>query len=147
MRADVKWAVPTEFVCNGQCPPYLGSLAMNKCRRRIFFVDRKVQGELLARTAIYWMFWLFSVSLMLVCWNAFMGPKTKFIDLMADLADRYGPALLASLILLPIVMMDVLRMSNRFVGPVSRLRAGLKDLALGKQVKPLNFRDDDYWRE
>ena len=39
--------------------------------------------------------------------------------------------------LLPIVMMDVLRLSNRFVGPVKRLREGLKDLAQGKQVKPL----------
>ena len=120
---------------------------MNKCRREIFFIDRKVQGALLARTAIYWMFWLFSVSLMLICWNAFTGPKTRFIELVADLADRYGPALLASLVLLPIVMMDVLRLSNRFVGPVMRLRMGLNDLAEGKPVKPLNFRDDDYWRD
>ena len=120
---------------------------MNKCRRTIFYIDRKVQGSLLARTAIYWMFTLFSMSLMLICWNAFTGPKVRFIDLVADLFDRYGPALLASLVLLPIVLMDVLRLSNRFVGPVSRLRAGLKDLAQGKLVKPLNFRDDDYWRD
>jgi hypothetical protein len=120
---------------------------VNNCRRGIFYIDRTVQGALLARTAIYWMFWLFSVSLMLICWSAFTGPKTRFVELVAELFDRYGPALLASLLLLPIVMMDVLRLSNRFVGPVSRLRAGLKDLAQGKLVRPLNFRDDDYWRE
>jgi hypothetical protein len=54
---------------------------------------------------------------------------------------------LASVLVLPIVMMDVLRLSNRFVGPVTRLRAGMKDLAAGRPVKPLNFRNDDYWRE
>ena len=120
---------------------------MIKCRRTVIFIDRKVQGALLARTAIYWMFSLFSVTLMLICWTAFKGPNALVFDLASDVFDRYGPALIASFVLLPIVMMDVLRMSNRFVGPVSRLREALNDLASGKQVRPLNFRDDDYWRD
>src|SRR5262245_20696527 len=115
---------------------------MNNCRRTIFFIDSKVQGALLARTAIYWMFCLFSVCLMLICWNAYTGPKTRFLNLVVDLFDRYGPGLIASLVVLPVVLMDALRVSNRFVGPISRLRSALKDLATGKQVKPLNFRDD-----
>jgi len=38
-------------------------------------------------------------------------------------------------------------MSNKFVGPVMRLRNGLRDLAEGRPAQPLNFRDDDFWRE
>ena len=39
------------------------------------------------------------------------------------------------------------RMSNRFVGPVLRLRKGLREVAEGRPAQPLNFRDDDFWRE
>jgi len=120
---------------------------MNRCRRTIFFVDSRVQGALLARTTIYWMFCLFSVSLMLICWSAFTGPSKLFVELVVDLFNRYGPGLVASLVVLPIALMDVLRLSNRFVGPVGRLRKGLKDLASGNRTEPLQFRDDDFWRE
>ena len=120
---------------------------MNRCRRSIFFIDSKVQGALMARTAVYWIFCLFAVSLMLICWNAYTGPSRRFVDLVTDLFNRCGLSLAASLILLPIVMMDVVRLSNRFVGPVARMRSALKELAAGKTVVPLHFRDDDYWRE
>jgi hypothetical protein len=120
---------------------------MNNCRRSIFFIDREVQTALMLRVVVYWMFCLLSISLMLICWSAYKGPPQRFLDLVADLYYRYGPALSASLMLLPIVLMDVLRMSNRFVGPVLRLRRGLRDVAEGRPAQPLNFRDDDFWRD
>jgi hypothetical protein len=123
-------------------------LAMNQQHRRsIFLIDREVQGALMLRIMLYWLFCLLSISLMLICWSAYNGPSQRFVDLVTDLYYRYGPALSASLILLPIVMMDVLRMSNKFVGPVMRLRKGLRDVAEGRPAQPLNFRDDDFWRE
>lgn len=120
---------------------------MNRKRRSFFFVDREVQGALMLRAAIYWLFCLISISLMLICWSAYAGPPRRFIDLATDLYFRYGPAMAASLVLLPIVLMDIVRMSNRFVGPVVRLRGALRELADGRPAQPLNFRDDDFWRE
>jgi hypothetical protein len=120
---------------------------MNNCRRTIFLVDRQVQGSLIARTIAYWFFFQFSVVLMLICWECYAAPARGFITLATDLVHRYGPALLASFILLPIVMMDVVRLSNRFVGPVVRLKGALRALAAGENVRPLLFRDNDYWRE
>jgi hypothetical protein len=84
---------------------------------------------------------------MLICWSAYNGPPRRFVDLATELFYRYGPALVASLVLLPVVLMDVLRVSNRFVGPIMRLRTALSTLASGQPGKPLNFRDDDFWRE
>jgi hypothetical protein len=101
----------------------------------------------MVRTAWYWLFCLLSISLMLICWSAYNGPSRRFIDLATELYFRYGPGLAASLILLPIVMLDVMRLSNRFVGPVVRLRNGLREVAEGRPAQPLNFRDDDFWRE
>jgi len=118
---------------------------MNTCRRETFFIDRKVQGALVVRTAAYWLFCLFSVSLMLICWSVFTGPLKPFNVLAAELYHRHGAVLLASLIVLPIAVMDVLRLSNRFVGPVSRIRAALAELAAGRPIEPIQLRDDDYW--
>ena len=124
-----------------------GLMTMNQCRRTQFFIDREVQGSLLLRTAVYWLFCLLSVSLMLICWEAYRGPPRRFVDLATEQLYRYGPGLVASLVLLPIVLMDVLRLSNRFVGPIMRMRIALKTLVKGQPTKPLNFRDDDFWRE
>jgi len=120
---------------------------MNRTRRTIFLVDREVQGALMLRMIVFWLFCLHSICLMLICWSAYSGPSRRFVDLFSDIYFRYGPALSATLILLPIVMMDALRMSNKFVGPVMRLRGGLRDLAEGRPAQPLNFRDDDFWRD
>ena len=119
---------------------------MNQNRRAFLFIDREVQGALLLRTACYWLFCLFSITLIVLCWNALTGPPRRFVDLATEFYLRYSPALAASLIMLPIVLFDVLRLSNRFVGPVVRLRIGLNELAEGRPAQPLNFRDDDFWR-
>jgi hypothetical protein len=120
---------------------------MNSSRRTYFFIDREVQGALLVRAAFYWLFCLLTITLMLVCWNAYNGPPRRFVDLFLELYYRYGPAMVASLALLPVVMIDVVRTSNRFVGPVSRLKTALQELADGRPVQPLNFRDNDHWRD
>jgi hypothetical protein len=116
-------------------------------RRASVFIDREVQGALLLRAAVYWLFCLISISLLLLCWNALVGPPRRFVDLATDVYSRFAPAMFASILLLPIVLIDVLRMSTRFVGPVVRLRTALKDLAEGRPAQPLNFRNDDFWRD
>jgi len=120
---------------------------MNRCRRTLFVIDHEVQGALMMRVAFYWLFCLLSIALMVVCWNIYTGPSRPFAQLFLDIYHRYGPAMIASLILLPIVMMDVARLSNRFVGPVVKLRTALKELAEGRPAQPLNFRDQDFWRD
>ena len=120
---------------------------MNRCRRTIFLIDRKVQGSLVTRTILYWLFCLFSVSLMLLCWESLVGPRRSFFVTVGELLHRYGPALLASLVLLPIALMDVIRLSNRFVGPARRLGDALRALAEGGEIQPVHFRDDDFWQE
>ena len=120
---------------------------MSTCRRSRIFIDREVQGALMMRVASYWLFCLLSIVLMVICWNVVTGPPKRFVVLFFEIYQRYTPALAASLILLPIVMIDVVRMSNRFVGPVVRLRGALSELAETGQTRPVTFRDNDYWQE
>jgi len=107
--------------------------------------DREVQGALMLRVVMYWFFCLLTITLMLVCWSVVSGPPRRFAPLIADLYSRYAPALAASLLVLPIVMIDVVRLSNRFVGPVKRLRDAMAALAEGDEVRPIKFRDRDFW--
>ena len=119
---------------------------MSKCRRSRIFIDREVQGALMVRVGFYWLFCLFSIVLMVLCWQVMTGPPKRFVELFYDIYQRHAPALAASLILLPIVMFDVVRMSNRFVGPMIRLRGGLTELAETGRARPITFRDQDFWQ-
>ncbi len=117
------------------------------CIRRRYFIDKKVQGALLIRTVWYWGFCLLTIGIMLAIWRSFTGPAQVFYDHFHDIYYRYGPALIASILLLPIVVLDVIRLSNRFAGPVYRLRDVLQRVARGEKVEPIQFRDDDFWKE
>ena len=55
------------------------------------------------------------------------------------------PALLGALLVLPLVIVDVLRLSNRFVGPIWNLRNALKRTELGDPVPPVPRRPADFW--
>ncbi|MEZ6097894.1 MAG: hypothetical protein R3E01_02875 [Pirellulaceae bacterium] len=114
-------------------------------RRSKLYIDKKVQGVLAARIVTYWIFCLMGVLLMTLVWTAIRGPKQPSSELFRDLLVTFFPALGTSLVLLPIVLMDAFRVSNRFVGPIYKLRQGLQDLAEGKAVEPISLRREDFW--
>ena len=66
---------------------------------------------------------------------------------MGHVWRQCGPAFIASILLLPLVIVDVLRMSNRFVGPLQRIRRSLRDMAAGRDVPYIAFRKGDFWCE
>jgi hypothetical protein len=116
-------------------------------KRRQLFVDPKVQGALVVRTVAYWGFCLIAVTLMLLLWRVISVPGRAFAFHVDWLWFHYAPAAVASLLLLPIIVLDSMRMSNRFAGPLVRLRRAMRRLAEGETVQPINFRDDDFWSE
>jgi len=118
-----------------------------KCMRKRLFVDPKVQGALAVRVVLYWVVCLITITLMLLCWRIVTGPARLFYTHFDDMWFHYGPALVASLMLLPLVVVDIVRLSNRFAGPMLRLRRSMRALARGENVEPLEFRDADFWHE
>jgi nitrogen fixation/metabolism regulation signal transduction histidine kinase len=49
--------------------------------------------------------------------------------------------------MLPVVIRDLSKLTNRFAGPVYRLRQAMSELREGKFRGNLKFRDNDYWQE
>ena len=64
---------------------------------------------------------------------------------LASLWASYSAAILASLVLLPLIVWDMIRFSHRVVGPLIRLEREMQRLAEGESVRPLRFRENDYW--
>ena len=118
-----------------------------KSLRKHLFVDPRVQGMLVARAVLYWFVCLTTITLMLLCWRILTGPARMFYTHFDDMWFFYGPALVASLLLLPLVVVDIIRLSNRFVGPLLRLRRSMRNLARGIHVDPIKFRAGDFWQE
>ena len=116
-----------------------------KALRKHLFVDRKVQGALIARVVMYWIVCLITIALMLLCWDIVTGPARVFYRHFDDMWFFYGPPAIASFLLLPLVILDIIRISNRFVGPLLRLRRSMRALARGEYVEPIEFRGNDFW--
>lgn len=116
-------------------------------KRRQRFVDREVQGTIVLRTTTYWALCMFTLALLLLVWRMMVGAPRPFSVHVWQMWQQFGPVALASLLLLPILIVDVVIMSNRFAGPVFRLRRSLQRLADGEPVAPIRFRNDDFWQD
>ncbi len=118
-----------------------------KPARKRIYIDPKVQGALAVRVVLYWGVCVIAIAMMLLCWRIVTGPARMFYTHFGDLWFFYGPAAVASFVLLPLVVIDILRLSNRFAGPLVRLRRSIRALARGEHVEPLEFRSSDFWQE
>ena len=128
--------------CNGGTQPMAKSY-----KRRQKFVDRQVQGSIVLRTATYWLLCTFTMALMLFVWQILSSPAEPFLLQLTAMWHQYGPVAIASLFLLPILIIDIVGLSNRFAGPIYRLRRSMRQLADGEPVAPVKFRDNDFWTD
>ena len=113
--------------------------SMKRLRTHLL-VDPKIQGTLLVRVLLYWALGLIGMTMMLLFWRMLVGPAGKFHSNFDEMWFYYEPALIASALLLPLVVMDVLRFSNQMVGPLLRVRRSMRALARGEYVEPIEFR-------
>ena len=118
----------------------------NRSQRRRLFIDFPVQGTLLVRAVLFWMVTVISQAIMVLLFTVMTS------DSIGDLQGQQTwwflqLNLLASALLLPAILLDLLRLSHRWVGPIYRLRASLQALNRGEPVEPIAFRDGDFWQE
>ena len=100
--------------------------------------DPKLQGILCLRVAIYWFFCQVTI------FGALFG--LAFLEGSAGGAIKrlIVPALITSVMVLPVALFDMVVFSNRFVGPVYNFRQKLSKFANGGVVEKLRFRPGDY---
>ena len=118
-----------------------------KALRKKLYVNREVQGALLLRSVLHWFFYMCAILLTVVIVTAVRDRSELAIKLVFKSFVYFSPAIIASVILLPLFIYDILKQSNRVAGPIVRLRNEMKKLANGENVKELRFRDGDHWKE
>ena len=120
---------------------------MSKHKRKKNFVDNKVQGALLRRIFSHWLLFFCVAGGSVLLLQTLLGDSN--IPVMDRLKHQMGEFQLFAIVmaaLFPGFMLDTVRFSNRFVGPVGRLRRHLQQLSRG-DTSECSFRGDDFWVE
>lgn len=115
--------------------------------RQQLLIDGLVQGVLLKRMCLYGTACLLYFSGVILLTESMANPKEAISSVIFRCLDDtiyWGPGLV---LLVPAFAYDLLRVSNRFAGPIFRLRREMRRLADGESKYTLSFREDDYWNE
>lgn len=119
---------------------------MNRARNKRWrlFADVQIQGQLLLRLIAYWaLFQIVQVGT--IAMFAFLGngsPDGPGFDI-----SILVPSIVVSSLVLPFVLLDSLKFSNRFAGPMISFRRKMKQLATFQPVEKLYFRPGDFYSE
>lgn len=118
-----------------------------KAQRKSLYINRSVQGQLIVRSVMQWFFYMCAVLLTIVIWTVIRSPSQSAIALIYQAFMYFWPAIIASLMILPLFLYDMLKESNRIAGPIHRLKIEMQKFTNGEKVKELRFRDRDHWEE
>jgi hypothetical protein len=117
-------------------------------QRERYLSDPAVQWTLIRHVMLHWSMTLLSLIAIGILAQMFFGGKNQsFVETVGVSFSQQTPLLLVMFMLIPVYLRDVLKVSNRFAGPMKRLRATLRDLADGKVGQRMKFRPGDFWQE
>lgn len=117
-------------------------------KRSRILVDPQVQWSIAARILGHWVLFLVclvSISAMVRIMVA--AGDQPFGEAWRSAAMAQVPILGVMLVLLPVFLRDTLKLSNRFAGPMYRLRTALQALSAKESIGPIKFRTGDFWLE
>ena len=118
-----------------------------KTRRKKYLVNRSVQGTLICRILMHWLFFLAISLFVLPLWQLMISaePLGPFAKGMVDMLVHSAPMFVILIALLPIFVWDTVKLSNRFAGPMYRFHNTVRRLAAGETVEPIKIRKGDFW--
>jgi len=120
---------------------------MSLHKRRQFFIDRPIQSALLVRATLYWTVSLLVQLLLVFFFSIISSSPDSFYANSDHLWRHIQLAVVAAGLVLPMILLDIVKLSHRWVGPVFRLRTSLHALSRGEMVAPIRFREGDFWQE
>jgi hypothetical protein len=115
--------------------------------RQKVWIDGNVQGVLIGRIVLYWAVGMLYVALGSICSQYYEHPEWGVGRHLSSLFEQFWPWIPSLVLLMPLVIHDIIRMSNLFTGPIYRLRVHLAELLVNPECLPLKFREDDYWHD
>ena len=121
---------------------------MSSQSRKQHWIDAQVQGTLVRRVLIHWCIFFVGTLVSWYVLQLLLGdPSTPIVDRMTASGSNILLLLVIMLSIFPAFALDTVRFSNRFVGPIARLRGAMRKLSNGTLSSKLAFRDNDFWSE
>ena len=125
----------------------IDSISQASATRRRILIDSGVQGVLVRRTGLYAAATGLYLVIVFVLSDALSHPRESIAESVFRCLDEavfWAPGLM---LLAPLFAYDLIHVSNRFVGPMFRLRRELRKLSNGEMVAPIYSRQGDYWSD
>lgn len=120
---------------------------MAEFQRKQNFIDKSVQGGLVRRIFMHWLVFFVVTTLAVLSLKTLLGePSLSFGE---RLSKEFGDFIYLGIVFIaifPAFMLDTVRFSNRFVGPIARLRRHLSELGQNGETQDVKFRDNDFWQ-
>ena len=116
-------------------------------KRKIQYVGERIQRVLAARAALHWVFCLAVVFASVFVSRFLSEPKLGMLQNWKSTWTTMGPPLLLAACFLPWVIIDNMRLSNRFSGPLSRIQSSLQRMRAGKRMLPIRIRKRDFFHD
>lgn len=114
--------------------------------RKITYVDPQVQGALVRRLVLHWVSFFVTASIVSFVLQVLSDPLLPLSVHVSNLWWTQGPFLVVMIFLLPMFVLDTIKLSHRFAGPIYRLRQTIRSIADGNPAPRLKFRDFDFWQ-
>jgi|LakMenEpi03Aug12_release.lakeMendotaPanAssembly.Ray.scaffolds.fasta_scaffold00132_20 hypothetical protein len=115
--------------------------------RRKIWIDQVVQGGLVGRIVLYWLSVVayFAIGHFVFQWID--QPEWTTEEHIQGMLETFGFWFPGLLLLVPLVVFDIVKLSHRFAGPIYRLKSHLSKVCSGTEKGKLWFREGDYWWE
>lgn len=120
---------------------------MSRPQRRKQFVDAKVQGALARRLIFHWLVFFGVATLVALVLQVLTDPLRPAGEHLRRAWSMHGPFFVVMLFLLPVYVLDTIKLSHRFTGPIVNLRRSMRAVVDGGPPHKLKFRRTDFWHE
>ena len=115
--------------------------------RRQWFIDPSVQKDLMMRFVYYWASAMLFLTLPIAIIRSVASPEQSFVQHLLNAFATHWPILVSLSLMLPLAARDMLKFSNRFAGPIYRLRRELNRFSETEEIGEVEFRQGDKWRD
>ncbi|WP_182865082.1 hypothetical protein [Stieleria mannarensis] len=117
-------------------------------QRNRFLIDPKVQWSIIRRMSMHWSLTILALLAIGIGVQLIYAPGNQsFNQAIARSFGAQAPLLCIMVMLYPVYVWDIVKLTHRFAGPMLRLRGILNELADGGRAMKLKFRPNDFWQE
>jgi hypothetical protein len=116
-------------------------------KRRKQVADAKIQFAVARRFAWHICVFFAVASLLGLLVQFLANPLQGFSHCWSSFWSTSGPYLVVLMAMLPMFIWDTLKLTNRIVGPICRLRTTIRRINRGEEPAPIQFRDGDFWQD